>query len=187
MATYTQANRHMSVKFANLGADDLLLQQFSGEESVSKLFRYELELLAVSTTTIDFSNVLGQGVTVTILMEGGDKRYFNGIVSRFSQGQQVPSAQGTGTLTRYRAEVVPQGWLLTRNHQSRIFQKKDVPDILTAVLTGVTLDNQIQGTYKTRDYCVQYRETDFVPDVTPSARKTDRYACRRAMSPAAAP
>ena len=57
---------------------------------MSRLFRYELELLADSTTTIAFDNVLGQGVTVTILvMPGGDsKRYFNGIVSRFSQGER---------------------------------------------------------------------------------------------------
>ena len=161
MATYTQANRHMSVQFANLGADDLLLQHFSGEEYVSKLFRFELELLASSTTTIAFDNVLGQGVTVTILMAGGAERYFNGIVSRFSQGPQVPSAQGTGTFTLYRAEVVPQFWLLTRNHQSRIFQKQKVTAILATVLTGVTINDQTQGSYQPRDFCVQYRETDF--------------------------
>ncbi|MGO9600240.1 MAG: type VI secretion system Vgr family protein, partial [Isosphaeraceae bacterium] len=63
--------------------------------------------------------------------------------------------------TRYLAEIVPQLWLLTRKAQSRIFQQIAVPDILKQVLTGLSVDYELQGTYKPRDYCVQYRETDF--------------------------
>ena len=77
-----------------LGPDVLLLQQFSGSEFLSRLFRFELELLAESTTDIAFDQILGQSVTVTLLMPDGSPRYFNGIVSRFSQGQQVPSPMG---------------------------------------------------------------------------------------------
>jgi type VI secretion system secreted protein VgrG len=160
MPKYSQANRTLAVT-TPLGTDVLLLQQFSGEETVSKLFRFELELLADSTTTIAFDSILGQGVTITLMMPGGSQRYFNGIVSRFSQGQRIPSAEGGGTFTRYRAEVVPKLWMLTRNHQSRIFQQLAVPDILKQVLTGLSVTYQLQGTYLKRDYCVQYRETDF--------------------------
>ena len=68
---------------------------------------------------------------------------------------------GSAFFTRYQAEIVPQLWLLTRKAQSRIFQQVAVPDILKQVLTGLSVDYQLQGTYKPRDYCVQYRETDF--------------------------
>ena len=94
-------------------------------------------------------------------MPDGSSRYINGIVNRFSQGQQVPSAMGSAFFTRYLAEIVPQFWLLTRKAQSRIFQQIAVPDILKQVLTGLSVDYELQGTYKPRDYCVQYRETDF--------------------------
>ncbi len=112
MPKYSQANRPLSVT-TPLGTDVLLLQRFSGEEAVSKLFCFELDLLAESTATVKFDAILGQGVTVTLVMPAdGSKRYFNGIVSRFSQGGRSASAQGKRTFTHYRAEVVPQFWLL---------------------------------------------------------------------------
>src|SRR5262249_12530283 len=52
-------------------------------------------------------------------------------------------------------------WLWTKNVQSRIFQQKSVPDILKEVLKGLDFSSEIQGTFEPRDYCVQYRESDF--------------------------
>jgi type VI secretion system secreted protein VgrG len=161
MPKYSQTNRLLSVS-TPLGTDILLLQRVTGVEAVSRLFRFELEMLAESHATIPFDKILGQSVTVTLVMPAVDsKRYINGIVSRFSQGGRRPSALGGGTFTVYRAEVVPQFWTLTRNHQSRIFQQIAVPDILKQVLTGLKVSYQLQGDYKPRDYCVQYRESDF--------------------------
>ncbi len=62
-------------------------------------------------------------------------------------------------------DLVPEPFLLSRKTQSRIFQHNMiVPDILKEVLKGVDgLDVtwEIQGTFEPRDYCVQYRESDF--------------------------
>ena len=160
MPKYSQADRPMAVT-TPLGPDVLLLQQFSGSEFLSRLFRFQLGLLAESSTDIAFDQVLGQSVTVTLQMPDGSSRYINGIVNKFSQGEQVSSPMGKDFFTRYQAEIVPQLWLLTRKAQSRIFQQIAVPDILKQVLTGLSVDYQLQGTYKPRDYCVQYRETDF--------------------------
>ena len=65
------------------------------------------------------------------------------------------------TFIAYRAELVPPVWLLTRRTQSRIFQHISVPDILKKVFEGFAVTYRIQGTFHPRDYCVQYRETDF--------------------------
>ena len=83
------------------------------------------------------------------------KRYFNGIVNRFSQGPRDE------TFMHFRAEIVPKFWLLTKKVRSRIFQHLTVPDILKQVLTGFDASYDITGTYYQRDYCVQYRESDF--------------------------
>ena len=160
MPTYSQANRPMGVS-TPLGPDVLLLQQFSGSEFLSRLFRFQLEMLAESSTDIAFDQILGQSVTVTLQMPDGSSRYINGIVNKFSQGERIPSPMGRAFFARYQAEIVPQLWLLTRKAQSRIFQQVTVPDILKQVLTGLSVDYQLLGTYKPRDYCVQYRETDF--------------------------
>ena len=60
----------------------------------------------------------------------GEKRYFNGIVSRISSGTRDER------FFYYRVEVVPQVWLLTARSQSRIFQHLTVPDILKTGLRG---------------------------------------------------
>ncbi len=67
-------------------------------------------------------------------------------------------------LAYYTAEMVPWFWLLTRSANSRIFQQLSVPDIAEKIFQekGI-LDYKLSlhATYEKRDYCVQYRETDF--------------------------
>jgi len=67
------------------------------------------------------------------------------------------------TLTRL--VIVPALSMLALRRDTRIFQEKTVPEILEEVLGALseygrsaTLD--LQGTYPTREYCVQYQETD---------------------------
>jgi type VI secretion system secreted protein VgrG len=97
-------------------------------------------------------------VSISITQVGGDKRYINGFVSRFSQS-------GSDTrFTHYHAEVVPWLWFLTRSAACRIFQNMTVPDIITKVFTDLGFSDSkksLQGTYQQWDYCVQYRETAF--------------------------
>ena len=148
---YTQDTRQMQV-VTPLGKDALLLVGFSGTEAISQLFRFQLSLLAENKTDVAFDKLLGQKVTV--LFPKPD-RHFSGIVSRISQGDRDQ------TFTGYSIEIVPQLWLLTRKAQSRIFQHLSVPDILKKVLAGLDVRYSIEGTFEPRDYCVQYRETDF--------------------------
>src|SRR6185436_15561507 len=78
-----------------------------------------------------------------------------GIICRVGQGGR------DATFTAYQLDLVPKFWLLTHRWQSRIFQHVAVPDILKAVLKGVDFTSEIQGKFEPRDYCVQYRESDF--------------------------
>src|SRR5207248_9642874 len=116
-----------------LGDDALLLTGFTGTEAVSQPFQFHLDLLAESDT-VAFDRLLGQAVTVRLSLPKRDQRYVSGIVRRFGQGGPVTAADGKTVFYRYRAEVVPQLWLLTRKVQSRVFQQISVPDILKQVL-----------------------------------------------------
>jgi type VI secretion system secreted protein VgrG len=144
-----------------LGADALLLETFTGTEALSELFEFELGLLAEADTAVAFDQLLGQSATAQVTLPDDSQRYFNGVISRFSQGATVPGALGGTTFVQYRATLVPKLWLLTRKAQSRIFQQLSVPDILKQVLTGLDVSWELQGTFQPRDYCSQYRETDF--------------------------
>ena len=138
-----------------LGADLLLLTGLSGTEAISQLFSFQLELLAPNGQAVPFDKLLGQPFVVTLSLPGRQDRYFSGICASFSEGTRGRS------YTTYRADVVPALWLLTKVHQSRIFQNISVPDVLRQVLGGLDVSFELQGSYEPRTYCVQYRETDF--------------------------
>jgi type VI secretion system secreted protein VgrG len=149
-----QQNRDLRVK-TPLPENDLLIVGLSATEENSRLFSFHLDLIAEIQTNVPFEKLIGQKITVELSQADQGTRYFSGICSRVSQGES------DATFTSYSAELVPQFWLLTRRGQSRIFQHVSVPDILKKVLEGLDVDFQIEGTFHPRNFCVQYRETDF--------------------------
>ena len=153
---YTQDDREIGIE-TPLGKDALLLQGFQGDEGVSRPFRFSLDLLSAEKA-IDFNAIVGKRATIRLRVPKKADRYFNGIISRFSQG-----ASG-GDLTSYTAELVPWLWMLTLSSDCRIFQNLSVPDIIEQVFRdrGFTdFKKNLRATYAPLEYCVQYRETDF--------------------------
>ena len=153
----SQANRVASVT-TPLGGEVLLLFRMIGTEQLGQLFEYELELLS-EKNNIDLTKLLGKSMTVKLNFLSGGHRPFNGLVTRISQIGML------GNLFVYRATLSPKPWLLTRSSNCRIMPTKmTVPQIVKDILgkhgfTAVEL--KLSGTYQPREYCVQYRETDF--------------------------
>jgi type VI secretion system secreted protein VgrG len=137
---------------------ELRVVRFTGSEGLSHLFRFTLEL-ATEDPELDFGAVIGKPGCLTIYGDNGE-RYVNGIVSRFEQAAE------RGRFTIYQAELVPYLWLLALRHKSRIFQHLSVPDIIAKVLQEARLSSDryrfvLQNQYEPREYCVQYRESEF--------------------------
>ncbi|MHC4166688.1 MAG: type VI secretion system Vgr family protein [Planctomycetota bacterium] len=152
----TQKNRELAIE-TPLGEDVLLLISMSGTEQLGRPFEYRLEL-ASENGQIKVENIVGQNVTIRLELGADRRRYFNGHVSQFTQ---LTSA---GQLARYRATVVPWLWFLSRTADCRIFQDKTVPDIIKQIFRdrGFTnFEDGLTGSYQAREYCVQYRETEF--------------------------
>jgi type VI secretion system secreted protein VgrG len=157
MPTYTQDKRLLAVS-SSLGKDVLLLRAFSGREEMSRLFRYQLELLS-ENYAITAPEIVGQGITFSVNHFDTPQRFFHGIVSRFTAGGR--HFRGFRT---YRAEVVPWLWFLTRTANCRIFQKMSVPDIIQTIFGDLGFSDfelSLQKSYVKWEYCVQYRETAF--------------------------
>ncbi len=154
MPEYTQADRPLSVT-TPLGKDMLLITRLQGQESISQLFQFQLDFLAEVGSEIHFEKIIGQTVTVEMRLVDNTKRYFNGLVKSFSQGRREER------FIHYSAEIVPKIWLLSKKVRSRIFQHLTVPEIIHQILTGYEVKYETQATYYQRDYCVQYRESDF--------------------------
>jgi type VI secretion system secreted protein VgrG len=152
----TQADRMFTIS-TPLGEDVLLLNAFTGYEAISQPFRFDVDLLSESDT-VDVSQIVGQRVTISVKLADEGVRYWNGFVSRFTQGAR------DRRFVSYRAEVVPWLWFLTRTADCRIFQHKTVPDIIQQVFKDLGFQDfelRLQGSFQPRDYCVQYRESDF--------------------------
>jgi type VI secretion system secreted protein VgrG len=158
MSAYTQVERPIQIT-TPLGEDVLLLEGFQGRESISQPFRFELSLLS-EQRQLNFDAAVGMRATIKLVRDGGEcVRYINGHVVSFSQGGSVQN------LYRYRASLVPWLWLLSYSGGCRIFQHRSVPQIVSQIFTerGFAQDfsMRLSGTYEPRDFCVQYRETDF--------------------------
>ncbi|HKQ26840.1 MAG TPA: type VI secretion system tip protein TssI/VgrG [Burkholderiales bacterium] len=137
--------------------DDLLFQRLHAREELSRLSEFELDLLSPKRD-INLDEVLGKTFTVKLALPNDKSRYFNGYVTRFAQiGMQ-------GRYHSYRATLRPWLWFLTRTADCRIFQEQTVPDIIKTVFadhSAADFKNDLTGTYRKWNYCVQYRETDF--------------------------
>lgn len=156
----TQQGRLLNIT-TPLADDFLLIKRIRSREALSSLFHFDLELLheepeeGREATLVDPQQVLGQPMTVTVEQSDGTKRFFSGICVNFTQGNR------NTRFSKYQAELVPKVWLLTQVSQSRIFQNLSVPDVLQQVFEGFEVDFEIQGDFQPRNYCVQYRESDW--------------------------
>ncbi len=140
-----------------LGEEDLLFQAMDGTEELGRPFLYELDLSSPKED-LALDDVLGQEACVALDLPSGGKRYFHGYVTYFAQTGR------SGTYATYSMQMRPWLWFLTRTADCRIFQEKTVPDIIKAVFRehGFSdFKDSLSGSYRTWDYLVQYRETDF--------------------------
>src|SRR6267154_5852493 len=152
----TQATREIAIE-TPLGDDVLLLRTASINEQMGRLFQIEADVIS-ETPDVNFDEIIGKNVTLRLNLVGNKERYFNGFVSRFVQ------VENQGGYSHYRAVIVPWLWFLTRTADCRIFQSMTVPDIVQKVFSDHGFNdfkNSVSGSYRTWDYCVQYRETDF--------------------------
>jgi type VI secretion system secreted protein VgrG len=152
---FLEANRYLYLT-TPLGDDKLLLRSLEGDEALSRLFSFDLEMEAENTTNVDFDKLIGQKVSFGV--QGADPsltpRHFHGIVVEMVQG-----ARGTH-LTSYSMTVAPEIWKLSCKYRSRIFQHIKIPDLLKQLFTGFDAAYEIQGTFEEREYVVQYQESD---------------------------
>ena len=146
---------HFSLSIEGL-EHDLQVLEFSGREAISQPYRFEVELIS-ENAELDLQSLLHQR---TFLAFTPDGLGIHGLI------YQVAQAESGKRLTRYKLSIVPQLSYLALRTNQRIFQHLTVPQIVAQVLQehGIALgDYQFQlgpTVYPTRDYCVQYDESD---------------------------
>jgi type VI secretion system secreted protein VgrG len=162
----SQHNRLMQIDIP-LCAEAFVMLSFSGDEAISELFNFKLQL-ASERKDLAFEKLAGQNVTVTIRSSDGAKRYFNGIIVALAPDR----ASDQEGCYAYRAVMAPAAWALQQCHDCRLFQDKSVAEIIKQVLDPSGLGPKkvngaidyrmaLTGVYSKKELCVQYNESDF--------------------------
>ncbi|MCG8610384.1 MAG: type VI secretion system tip protein VgrG [Pseudomonadales bacterium] len=141
-----------------LGPDVLVIQEFKGTESVSRPFTFEVRALS-EQDGIDATTLIGKPVSVSVETKKTDPRYYHGIVVGFSVGALIENRY-----REYSLRIQPWFSLLEYRHDCRIFQNQNAKDIITSVFSELGFSDfqwKLQNTPAVREYCVQYRESDF--------------------------
>jgi len=142
--------------FASPLGELLMFYSMRGQETLGRLFSYEVELLS-SDDSIDLSKLLGQAATVVLELSDGGVREFTGFVTEFALVGEH------GNYARYRATLRPWLWFLGQNRECRIFQRQSVPDIVKELMRerGFSdVEDALHGHYEPWEFLVQYRESD---------------------------
>jgi type VI secretion system VgrG family protein len=183
-------NQFITLHSAVLPTNTLLVTKFTGEERLSGLFRFDLELLFRNTGDmtgfqdangeLDLEMVLYAPVRLALQVRVpagsvGTATTNREIVGYFAELEQ--QEEGPGWI-KFRAVLVPKLWRLTRTHRSRIVLDKDVEELLESVLTDDLFEPKVEfefklsrqgndargperDVYPQREYTVQYEESDW--------------------------
>ncbi|MFG6413067.1 type VI secretion system Vgr family protein [Roseateles sp. DC23W] len=145
-----------------LGGDKLLVLRMEGKEQLGAVPEWRVDLVGNISLlgvreTINLHKLVGTRANVTI--EHGAKRHFNGFVMEAQRGERY------GRFESFRIVMRPWLWFATQTRNSRVFQNKNVRDIVREVLTPYSSDFEFRlqdtSVYKPLEYCVQYNESDF--------------------------
>ncbi|WP_231741008.1 type VI secretion system Vgr family protein [Thalassoglobus neptunius] len=140
--------------------DDAVAESFSGEEMVNGLFHFDIELIS-REDNLDPATVLLKSVDIKVRTADDEWRFFNGVVKSFRY------SGGDDRAHYYHMEIVPWFWQLTKSANCKVHESaggKSAQDIISDLFDEKSFTDyqwNLRGTLSNRDYCLQYRETDF--------------------------
>ncbi len=156
---------HYTLKVEGLDDDSLVVRSFEGRETLSDDnflaqaivgFRYDINL-ASRRTDLSPEQMVDMSAELKIYRNGELSQRVNGIIRQFTQGDIGHNH------TFYALTLVPALERLSLRHNSRIFQHQSVSEIISILLLEMGVQNyafSLTRDLPSREFCVQYRETD---------------------------
>ncbi|APR88433.1 VgrG protein [Minicystis rosea] len=133
---------------------------FSGDEAVSEVGAYTLEVATHESADAVVSELVGAAAALRVRTESGKPRRFSGFV-------RAAEAIGWGGATdpqgaRVQIELRPHLSLLAETRSCRVFQDRSVIDIARALLDAWSIPHRVSlaHVHAPWPYCVQYQESD---------------------------
>jgi type VI secretion system secreted protein VgrG len=154
----TSTQSYVTVTMSPPAGIPLSLHNLHAQEELGRPFEFDLALSSDKAKP-DLTSWLGASCTLAItLPDKTTKRYFNGVVARALYDGLLGGAY------RYRLELRPKVWLLSRIQDCYIYQNMTVWAIINdifsrASITAISDKRQNSAGSETLEYCVQYNET----------------------------
>ncbi|TQP54602.1 type VI secretion system tip protein VgrG, partial [Vibrio cholerae] len=154
-----------SIEVEGLEDETLVVRGFHGQESLSNSvflgqacygFRYQVQL-ASRLSNLTAEQMVDKRAELKLYRNSQLVQRVHGIVRAFSQGDIGHRH------TFYELTLVPALERLSLRHNSRIFQKQTVPEILSILLQEMGINDYafaLKRDCAQREFCVQYRESD---------------------------
>ncbi|HAS3163478.1 TPA: type VI secretion system tip protein VgrG [Vibrio cholerae] len=154
-----------SIEVEGLEDETLVVRGFHGQESLSNSvflgqacygFRYQVQL-ASRVSNLTAEQMVDKRAELKLYRNSQLVQRVHGIVRAFSQGDIGHHH------TFYELTLVPALERLSLRHNSRIFQKQTVPEILSILLQEMGIHDYafaLKRDCVQREFCVQYRESD---------------------------
>ena len=138
-------------------AKDILLKRAIIREGLSKLTETTIEFQS-KNKAVKLDKIVGREMNVHLIAEGNKERVFSGTCVSV---ENLGFRDGYG---HYVAEVRPWFWMLTRIQDCRVFQEMSAVEIIKQIFSDhgfSEFQDRLSESYEKRNYCVQYRESDF--------------------------
>lgn len=154
----TQDTRLLRLK-ASFIDDSSVAVHFNGRESLSQPFQFQVEFQSQVEVLLS-KDVIGQKVSIALHPQGSSEpQYLHGRVN----GLALQDMTDNGARV-YKISVVPGLWFLSQAGTNRIFENKTsldiVQDVIKAYGAFCPLQVKTNKQYLTREYCVQFNESD---------------------------
>ena len=141
-----------------LPPDAFAVVSFHLNQSLSSLFSLDLSLVSQQFLSLEFAQVLDKMAYLTIWQGDEVQRRVKGVVTWFELGENDKNQM------LYSMKVHPPLWRAGLRQNFRIFQNEDIKSILGTMLqeNGVTEWSPLfSEPHPSREFCVQYGETDY--------------------------
>ncbi|ABM01898.1 Rhs element Vgr protein [Psychromonas ingrahamii 37] len=140
--------------------NELTLLKFSGQEGISQLFNFELELKSTDLN-LDEDSLLNKSCSIEIYdgKQAKPIRIIHGLVNKFEDINYLPDC------TLYRANIVPRIWQLGLFETNEVYLNETIERTLSAILEeagfieGQDFRFELNRTYRKWPFRLQYNET----------------------------
>jgi type VI secretion system secreted protein VgrG len=136
--------------------EELYVLSVDGEEGLSRPYQFDVTFHPASGAPLDLAGFLRNEAVLTLRRPTGEERIAHG------ECVQVALAGMAAQVPIYRLRIGPKLLRLAHAAQRRIFQEKNVPDVVEEVLRpyGIDVERSLSASYQIREYVTQYGETD---------------------------